>query len=74
MKLIPNWKKVLRKASSIKWMVLAFVMTGAEAAIQFIGTDWIPVRKGVLPLVVMGLIGGAFVARLIAQKSMEDDE
>lgn len=73
MKLIPEWRRVMRKAWSVRLMALAGVLTGCEAVIQTIGPDAIPVPAWARPLVVLGVIGGAFVARIMAQPDHHDD-
>ncbi len=69
MRLVPDARRVLRYAWSIRLMVIAFVFSGAEIAL--------PLLDGLLPvprLVFAGLsflaTGGAFVARLVAQESV----
>lgn len=71
MKLIPDWHKVLRKAWSIRLMLIAGALTTAEAIM--------PSLDGFLPdralTIVSGLvIGAAFVARLIAQDGVSGDK
>ena len=73
MKLSPTWRRTLRYAWSLRLMALAMVLTGCEAVIQMMGTDWIPLPKWAVMLLVFVLIGGAFAARLVAQKAVDDD-
>lgn len=73
MKLIPEWKRILRRAWSMRLMLLAGLLTGCEAVINVVGADWLPLPKWVRMLLILGVIGGAFVARLVAQKGMDDD-
>ena len=62
-----DWKDVMRKAWSVKFMVLAFLLTMAEVMLPFF-SDAIPPR---VFAVLSGLaVAGAFVSRLIAQKDM----
>jgi uncharacterized membrane protein len=74
MNLIPDWKRVLRKAWSLRLMLLAGLLTGCEAVINVAGADWLPVPKWARMVVILAVIGGAFVLRLVAQKGMRDAE
>lgn len=64
----PEWRKILRKAKSARYMVIASVLTGCEAVISAVGVDWMPVPLWVRMLVILSVIGLAFAYRLIAQK------
>lgn len=66
--LIPEWRLVLRKAWSLRLMLIAGLLTGCEAVINVVGADFIPVPKWARMLIILAVIGGAFVTRLIAQK------
>lgn len=70
MTLIPNWKVVLRKAWSIRLLLIAGLLSGIEAALPFID-DRMP--RGVFALLSLLVTGGAFVARLMAQKGVLDE-
>lgn len=63
--LLPDWRDVLRRAWSIRWIALAFVLTMAEFAL--------PAFSDAFPPRVFALLGGlataaAFVTRLLAQR------
>ena len=67
MTLHDNWRTLLRKAWSVKFMVLAFLLTMAEVMLPFF-SDAVPPRTFAL---LSGLaVAGAFVSRLIAQKDL----
>lgn len=66
--LLPDWKRVLRKAWSIRVLVLAIVLTGAEAVLP-IFWDQIPHRT--YALVTFVVVCAAFIARLLAQGNGE---
>lgn len=67
MTLHDNWQTLIRKAWSVKFMVLAFLLTMAEVMLPFF-SDAVPPRTFAL---LSGLaVAGAFVSRLIAQKDM----
>lgn len=68
MNLAQNWRTLLRKAWSVRLMVLAFLLTMAEVMLPFF-SDAVPPK---LFAVLSGLaVAGAFVSRLIAQKDMQ---
>lgn len=73
MRPVSNWRAVLRCAWSIRLIVVAGILSGVEVAL--------PLLDGILPIppgVFAGLSGltvaAAFVARLIAQKGLSDEE
>ncbi len=68
MKLHPDWRRILRRAWSMRLMGLAGLLTGCEAVLTTVGADWLPVPAWARALVILAVIGGAFVARLMAQK------
>jgi len=68
MNLAQNWRTLLRKAWSVRLMVLAFLLTMAEVMLPFF-SDAVPPK---LFAVLSGLaVAGAFVSRLVAQKDMQ---
>jgi len=69
-KLIPDYKKVLRKAWSIRLMVLAGFLSGVEVVLSFTDVGLpLPYFAALSGLVTMA----AFVTRLLAQSSMNED-
>ena len=67
MKLYDNWKDIVRRAWSVRFMIIAGLLSGAEVAL--------PYFQGVLPsgtfAALSGIfVGAAFVARLVAQKEL----
>ena len=67
MTLHDNWQTLIRKAWSVKFMVLAFLLTMAEVMLPFF-SDAVPPR---MFAVLSGLaVAGAFVSRLVAQKDL----
>jgi hypothetical protein len=68
MTLKSDWRDVVRKAWSVRFMVLAFVFTMLEVMLPFFDHD-IPPR---MFAVLSGLaVAGAFVTRLLAQKDVK---
>lgn len=73
MRLIPNWRAVLRYGWSVRLIVLAGVLTGIEAVLPLVPEllpPWFPVEWLVAAqfLIVMG----ALIARFIAQEKVSD--
>lgn len=70
MKLLPNWKKIVTKAWSIRLLAVAGLLSGCEAALPLFA-DTLP--RGTFAVLSFFAVGGAFVARLVAQKDVDDD-
>lgn len=70
MSLSPRWKRILRKAWSIRLMLLAGLLTGCEAVLPLY-QDAIP--RGLFAVLSMFAIAGGMVARVVAQRDMEHD-
>lgn len=70
MRLIENWKKVLRYGWSIRLIVLAGLLSGAEIVLPLF-VDSIP--RNLFAVLSMLVTAGAFVARIVAQPRMRDD-
>jgi len=67
MHLIDDWRDVLKRAWSIRLIVVAAILSGAEVALPFVdGLADIP--RGVFATLSGITTAAAFVARLIAQK------
>lgn len=70
MKLLPNWRDVLRKAWSIKFMVLAAIMSGVEVVMSILQpSNTLP--PGVFAALAGVVTSAALVARLLAQNEAE---
>lgn len=66
--LLPDWRDILRRAWSIRLMLLAGLLSGCEAVLSAIGADWLPVPRWASSLIVLVVIAAAFVTRLLAQQ------
>lgn len=73
MKMIDDWKRILKRAWSVRLMVLAAILSGVEVCLSFLGG--IPgIAQGVFAAIA-GLVSmTALAARLIAQQSMQKVE
>lgn len=62
-----EWRKIMRHAWSVRLLVLAFVFSAMEVALPLVQSV-LPVPVGVFAALSGLATGGAFVARLLAQK------
>lgn len=69
MHLINDWRRVLRKAWSVRLLVLAAALSGLEVAVPLFATD---MPRGVFAVLSFLITCAAFAARLVAQRSMSD--
>lgn len=67
MTLYPNWKDILRRGWSIRFMLVAGLLSGAEVALP-VFADQIP--RGVFASLSFLAVSGAFISRLVAQKGI----
>lgn len=69
--LVSNWRDVLRKAWSVRLLLLAGLLSGLEVALPLIdGVYEIP--RGVFAALSAVTVAAAFVARLLAQKGLSE--
>lgn len=66
--LIPDWKRILRRAWSLRLMVLSGLLSGCEVILPLF-VDALP-RNVFAGLAMLAAIAGA-VARVVAQPAME---
>lgn len=67
MHLYPNWKEILHKAWSIKFMIIAGLLSAGEVVLPMFGD--------VIPRTLFATLSGffccaAFISRLVAQKNV----
>lgn len=67
MRLYDNWKDILKKAWSVRFMLLAGLLSAVEVALPFF-EDRFP--RGLFAALSGVSVGAAFVARLVAQKDV----
>ena len=67
MHLTEDWRTILRKAWSIRFIILAGLLSGAEIILPFFA-DVIP--RGTFAALSFVAVSGAFVARIVAQKDV----
>jgi hypothetical protein len=68
MKLYTNWKEIVRKAWSIKFIILAGVLSASEVILPLFFDYFDRDTFAILSFIA---VSGAFVSRLIAQKDIE---
>lgn len=71
MKLDSQWRRILKKAWSIRLMLLAGLLSGVEAILPLF-SEAIP--RGIFSVASILVISGAFIARLVAQKEVDDEK
>ncbi len=70
--LLPDWKRVLRRAWSIRLMLLAGLLSGLEAILPIV-MDIVPWPRWLASTVISTVVGLAFVTRLLAQQDDKND-
>lgn len=73
MRLSPDAARILRRAWSIRFILLAGVFSAAEVALPLLD-GLIPVGPGVFAALSGIATGGAFVSRLVAQSNLSGDD
>jgi hypothetical protein len=66
-KLASNWREILQKAWSVRFIAIAALLSGIEAALPFFSRSFPP---GVFAGLSFLSVASAFVARLVAQKNL----
>jgi len=69
MKLVADWREVLRHAWSIRLMLVAALLSGLEAA-QPLVAGLLPVPPMLFALCAALISAAAFIARLVAQEQL----
>lgn len=73
MQLVPDWRHVLRKAWSVRLILLAGLLTGIEVVLPLLG-DAYPIPTGLFAILSLVVTMAAFVMRLVSQKVFRDGE
>lgn len=68
MKLYTNWKEIVRKAWSIKFIILAGILSASEVILPLF-FDYFD--RGTFAVLSFVAVSGAFITRLVAQKDIE---
>jgi hypothetical protein len=67
MKLYDNWKEILTKAWSIRFMLLAGILSGIEVILPFFNES---IPQNLFAALSFVCVSAAFVARLVAQRDV----
>ena len=67
MKLDPDWKRIARKAWSVRLGVLAAILTGCEVILPLYSDQF---QRGDFALISFVVVCAALIARLVAQKNL----
>ena len=67
MKLYDNWRQILRKSWSLRFIILAGILSGCEVALPLIGDRF---EQGTFAALSFAFVCAAFIARLVAQKDI----
>lgn len=68
MKLYSNWRDIIKKAWSIKFIILAGLLSATEVILPLF-FDYFD--RGTFAILSFIAVSGAFISRLIAQKDIE---
>jgi hypothetical protein len=71
MTLIPNWRDVMKHAWSVRFIILAVVLSALDALLPFVG---LPIAPG--PLAALSAVSGvmAGIARIVAQRRVSEPD
>ena len=67
MQLYDNWKEIARRAWSVRFLVLAGVLSGLEVILPFFSED---IPRNLFAVLSFFAVAAAFVARLVVQKGL----
>ena len=67
MQLYPNWKDIAKRSWSLRFIILAGVLSGLEVILPFF-SDEIP--RNLFAILSFLAVSAAFVARLVAQRGI----
>lgn len=67
MTLVPDWKEVLRKAWSVRLLILAGVLSGLEVALPFFRPD---IPRHLFAALSCVTVAAALIARVMAQRNL----
>lgn len=75
LKLIPEWRRVLKHAWSVRMLYLAAALSGLEAVVPLLPD----LARNRVPTIVLAIasflvIMGAFIARFVVQHKVRGDE
>lgn len=72
MHLVENWSLLLRRAWSMRLMLLAGALSGAEVIFPLVCADVLP--RGAFAVLSFAMTASAMVARLVAQNGVHREQ
>ena len=69
--LIANWWQVLKRAWSIRWIVLAGLLSGLEVFLPIID-GYVDIPRGIFAALSGAATCAAFISRIMVQKGVSD--
>lgn len=67
MQLYPNWKEIARRSWSLRFIILAGILSGLEVILPFFAND---IPRNLFAILSFICVCAAFVARLVAQRGI----
>lgn len=67
MKLYDNWVEILRRSWSLRFIILAGILSGIEVILPFFSED---IPRNLFAILSFIAVSAAFIARLVAQKGI----
>lgn len=67
MKLYDNWRELIRRTWSIRFIVLAGVLSGCEVVLPLLGDR---IEPGIFAALSLFFTAAAFISRLVVQKGI----
>lgn len=67
MKLYENWKEILRRSWSLRFILLAGVLSGIEVILPCFSEE---IPRNIFAVLSFIFVSAAFIARLVAQKGI----
>lgn len=67
MKLYDNWKEIMRRSWSLRFIILAGILSGIEVVLPFFSDD---IPRNLFAVLSFLAVAAAFVARLVAQRGI----
>lgn len=68
MKLVSNWKKILKKAWSVRFTILAGTLSALELALPYLG-DFLP--RGVFAALSLIASKASVISRIVSQEGVK---
>ena len=65
--LYPNWKEIARRSWSLRFIILAGLLSGLEVILPFFSNE---IPRNLFAVLSFVAVSAAFVARLVAQKGL----